>query len=131
MAWLIAGLAACVLYYGLSLTGHGFFKGGGPSLGALVYDLWEAFLCCCLCIGLTVLFREKLNHQGRFARDLAASTYAVYLLHVPVLVALQYAVGHATLGPLMKFFLVTCIAVPVTFAIASALRRLPLARSIL
>ncbi len=131
MAWLITGLAACVLYYGLSLTGHGFFKGGGPSLGAFVYDLWEAFLCCGLCIGLTVLFREKLNHQGRLARDMAASTYAVYLFHVPVLVALQYAVGPAALGPLMKFFLVTLIAVPVTFAIGSALRRTPLARSIL
>jgi peptidoglycan/LPS O-acetylase OafA/YrhL len=84
-----------------------------------------------MCIGLMVLFRERLNRQGRLARDLAASTYAVYLLHVPVLVALQYGIGHGALGPLMKFFVVTLVAVPATFAISGALRRAPLARSIL
>ncbi len=131
MAWLLVGLGACALCYGLFFTGHAFFDGGGPTLGAFAYDLWEAFLCCGMCIGLTVLFRERLNRQGRLARDLAASTYAVYLLHVPVLVALQYAMGGAALGPLMKFFLVTLIAVPATFAIGSALRRAPLARSVL
>ena len=132
MAWLFVGLAAVAFCYGdFVLTGHTNFNGGGPTLGAFAYDLWEAFLCCGICIGLTVLFRERLNRQGRLARDLAASTYAVYLFHVPVLVALQYAAGHAALGPLMKFFLVTLIAVPATFAISSALRRAPFARSVL
>jgi glucan biosynthesis protein C len=129
--WLLVGLAAAAFCYGLFLTGHTYFKGGGPTLGAFIYDLWEAFLCCGMCIGLTVLFRERLNRQGRLARNLAASTYAVYLFHVPVLVALQYAVGHVDLGPLMKFFLITLVAVPATFAIGSAMRRAPLARSVL
>ena len=100
-------------------------------MGAFIFDLWEAFLCCGVCIGFMILFRDRLNHQGRLARDLAASTYAVYLFHVPVLVSLQYALRYAALGPLMKFSLVTLIAVPVTFAISSALRRAPFARSIL
>jgi peptidoglycan/LPS O-acetylase OafA/YrhL len=131
MAWLFVGMAGCAICYGLFSTGHVYFKGGGFTFGAFAYDLWEAFLCCGMCVGLTILFRERLNRQGRLARDLAASTYAVYLLHVPVLVALQYTVGHAGPGPLMKFFLVTLIAVPATFAIGSAMRRVPLARSVL
>ena len=131
MAWLLVGLAACASCYARFFAGLAFFNAGGPTLGAFAFDLWEAFLCCGLCVGLTVLFREGLNHQGRLTSDLAASTYAVYLLHVPILVALQYAVSGALLGPLMKFFLVTLIAVPATFAIGSALRRVPLARSVL
>ena len=131
MSWLAVGCAASATCCLLCLTGHVFFKAGGPGLGAFVFDLWEAFLCCGLCIGLTVLFRERLNFQGRLARDLAASTYAVYLLHVPVLVPLQYAFGNASLGPLTKFFLVTLITIPATFAISSALRRAPLARAVL
>ncbi len=131
MIWLLVGLAAAALCYGLFFTGHAFFNGGGLTMGAFIFDLWEAFLCCGVCIGFMVLFRDKLNHQGRLARDLAASTYAVYLFHVPVLVSLQYALRYAALGPLMKFFLVTLIAIPVTFAIGSALRRAPFARSIL
>jgi peptidoglycan/LPS O-acetylase OafA/YrhL len=131
MKWLLVGFASAAICYGLYFTGHGYFNGGGLTLGAFVFDLWEVFLCCGMCFGLTVLFRERLNRQGRFAKDLAASTYAVYLLHVPVLVAVQYAVGHEAWGPLVKFLLVTLIAVPATFALGSGLRRLPLARSVL
>jgi glucan biosynthesis protein C len=129
--WLLVGLTAAALCYGLFFTGHAYFNKGGPTLGAFIFDLWEAFLCCGMCIGFMVLFRERLNRQGRLARDLAASTYAVYLFHVPVLVPLQYALRYAALGPLTKFFLVTLIAIPATFAIGSALRRAPFARSIL
>jgi peptidoglycan/LPS O-acetylase OafA/YrhL len=131
MVWLMVGLGAATLCYGLFFTGHAYFNKGGPTWGAFFYDLWEAFLCFGLCIGFAVLFREKLNRQGRLARDLAACTYAVYLFHIPVLVPLQYAIRFEPLGPLMKFFLVTLIAIPVTFAIGSALRRAPFARSIL
>jgi hypothetical protein len=46
-------------------------------------------------------------------------------------VALQRGMGHANMGALMKFFLVTLIALPAIFAVGSALRRVPLARSVL
>jgi glucans biosynthesis protein C len=131
MIWLLVGLMTAAFCYGLYFTGHGFFIGGGLRIDAMLFDLWEAFLCCGICIGFLVLFREKLNHQGMLARELAASTYAVYLFHVPVLVSLQYALRYAALSPLMKFFLVTLIAIPITFAISSVLRRAPLARAIL
>jgi peptidoglycan/LPS O-acetylase OafA/YrhL len=131
MTWLVVGLGAAAIRYGFLFFGHAFLNGSGPTPGAFVYDLWEAFLCCGLCVGLTVLFRERLNHQGRLAKDLAASTYAVYLVHVPVLVALQYALGPVALGPLVKFFLVAIVAIPAAFAISSALRRAPLLRSVL
>ena len=62
---------------------------------------------------------------------MAASTYAVYLFHVPVLVALQYGLSHASLGPLIKFLVVTLLAVPITFAMGSALQRVPVVRSVL
>jgi glucans biosynthesis protein C len=131
MTWLIIGIGASVVYCAFSFAGYAFFQRGGLSLLAFGYDLWEAFLCCGLCIGLTVFFREKVNHQGRFAKDLGASTYGAYLVHVPVLMALQYALGRAVLGPLTKFLVVTIIGILVSFAVASALRRAPLVKSVL
>ncbi len=131
MAWLFIGLAASLVYSCLVLGGFHLFRAGGLAWGAFVYDLWESFLCCGICIGFTVLFREKLNRQGRLARNLGASTYGVYLFHVPVLVALQYALAPAGLGPLTAFLLVVVVAIPVTFALADLWRRAPLARSIL
>jgi peptidoglycan/LPS O-acetylase OafA/YrhL len=131
MAWFYVGLAASAICLGLFSAGIRYFNGGGPTLGAFIFDLWESFLCCGLCIGFIVLFREGLNGQGRFLRDLAASTYGVYLFHVPVLVAFQYALAGAAFGPLTKFLLVLIMAIPATFALAAGLRRVPLARSVL
>jgi peptidoglycan/LPS O-acetylase OafA/YrhL len=129
--WLLVGSAAAACCYVLWLTGHKYFSGGGFNVQSLVYDFWEAFLCSGLCIGLLVLFRENLNSQGRLARNLAGSTYAVYLFHVPVVVFLQYAIWHIDMAVIIKFAIVTLTAIPMTFLISSYIRRLPLARRVL
>ena len=49
----------------------------------------------------------------------------------PVLPGRTPTSDTAALGPLGKFFLVPVIAIPAAFAIGGALRRAPLARSIL
>ncbi|MGA2957695.1 MAG: acyltransferase [Thermodesulfobacteriota bacterium] len=129
--WLLLGLAAAACCYVLRLTGHTYFSGGGLKVQSLVYDIWEAFLCSGLCIGLLVLFREKLNFQGPLAKNLAASTYAVYLFHVPVIVALQYAMWHTDMAAITKFAIVSAAAVPLTFFIGNYVRQLPFVRRIL
>ena len=128
--WLLVGLAAVACYYGLFLVGHPYFSPGGLNVQSLVYDFWEAFLCSGLCIGLLVLFRENLNFQGTLAKNLAASTYAVYVFHVPVVVFLQYAISHADMAAIIKFAMVTVAAIPLTFLISSYIRRLPFARRV-
>jgi peptidoglycan/LPS O-acetylase OafA/YrhL len=127
----MVGLAAAACCYGLWLTGYPYFSAGGLNGQSLAYDLWEAFLCIGLCIGLLVLFRESLNSQGGLARNLAASTYAVYLFHVPVVVFLQYAIQHTDIAAIIKFAIVTLAAIPLTFFISGYIRRLPLARRVL
>jgi hypothetical protein len=39
----------------------------------LVFALWESVFCCGMCIGLLVLFRERVNVQNRWSRALAAA----------------------------------------------------------
>ena len=129
--WLLFGLAAAVCCYGLQLTGHIYFSAGGFKAQSLLYDIWEAFLCSGLCIGLLVLFREKLNFQGPLARNLAASTYAVYLFHAPVIVTLQYAIWHTDMTAIAKFAIVTLAAIPSSFFLSIYIRRFPLVRRIL
>ena len=60
-----------------------------------IYPIWESLLCCGICIGLLVLFREKLNVQGRWGRMMAENQYAAYLFHVPVVILIQLAVAGA------------------------------------
>lgn len=98
-------------------------------------DLWvpyEAFLCVSLCAGLLVLFREKFDRQGPFLATLSANAYSVYIVHFPIVVALQYAIHPAHLHPLACFVIVAVCALPISFLAAHfGLRRLPYARSIL
>lgn len=91
-------------------------------LGLLV-PLWESLLCCGMCIGLTVLFRDMVNAQGPVGREMARSTYTAYMIHVFVVILFQYLALGLIASPFIKFLLVTLITVPVAFLLASLIRR--------
>jgi glucan biosynthesis protein C len=129
--WLMIGLTGIAYCYALWLTGHRYFSAGGFNISSLVYALWESFLCSGLCIGLLVFFRENLNSQGTLEKNLAGSTYSVYLFHVPVVVFLQYAIWRTDTSAIIKFVIVVLAAIPLTFLISGYIRRLPIAKRLL
>jgi hypothetical protein len=135
LGWLGVGLAAAAWRYAYSLSGLTVLSASGTSwpglASGLFWSTWEALLCVGLSIGLVVLFRECANRQGRLLRLLAANTYGVYLIHVLLIVGLQFAVAGADLPPLAKFAVVTLVGVPLCFLVADGLRRLPGLRRIL
>ncbi|WP_232667244.1 acyltransferase family protein [Pseudonocardia sp. TRM90224] len=93
--------------------------------------LWEAIFAVSMAIGLTVLFRERFNKQGRLGRFLSRNAFAVYVLHPIVLVSISYAlIGLHTLAA-VKFLVVAVIAVPACWALAAAVRAIPGAKQIL
>ena len=120
--WLTTGIILAVLYYLLAPL---------KLFPYSIYPFWEMFLCTGLCIGIPVIFREKLNRQGIISRELAACTYGVYLGHVPILVSMQYAFASINLGPNIKFVSITLLATIATFTLITVLRRLPFVRTIL
>jgi hypothetical protein len=81
----------------------GYALAGGFNWLALCYALWESFVVVGLGIGLLVLFRQRWNHQGRLAKELAADVYTVYLMHPVVLVGFAYAFSVVALYPLLKW----------------------------
>jgi glucans biosynthesis protein C len=137
MVWLAIGLAAAALPYTVSILRSltsieiDLFDGGGLSLAALVWSTTEALICVGLCVGLLTVFREHVNQQGALLRQLAASSYIVYIIHVFPVVGLQTALARSNMPPLAKFGLVSAIAVPLCFLIAYGLRKLPGVRRVL
>ncbi len=83
LVWLSIGLTLAVAWYFYALVGKNYLRLTDIQIG-IIYPIWESFLCCGMCIGLTVLFREYLNSQGHFGSILAKSQYAAYIFHVPV-----------------------------------------------
>jgi fucose 4-O-acetylase-like acetyltransferase len=129
--WLRVGLVAAALPYVATIL-DGFtpaeidvFEGGGLSLDALVWSTIEAFICVGLSVGLLTLFRERVNRQGALGRQLAAGSYGVYIIHIFPVIGLQMALADASLAPLAKFGVVTLLALPLCFALAYLLRKVP------
>jgi peptidoglycan/LPS O-acetylase OafA/YrhL len=112
--WLATGLVLSVVAAVYMLWLRPLFPVSRAAWG-VIYPVWESLLCCGLCIGLTVLFRERLNYQGKLGKTLAQRQYGAYIWHVVVVVVLQAILLHLALPPIVKFALVTLVAVPVTF----------------
>jgi glucan biosynthesis protein C len=130
IAWLAAGLAAAAAWYTYDLGLLPFLALSDTAMG-IVYPLWEILLCLGMCIGLTVVFREAANFQGRLGKVLADNQYSAYFWHPLLIVAVQMAALAVPAAPLAKFALVTAVGVPLVFAWSWLLRLLRPVRAVL
>lgn len=105
---------------------------GSFTLPALAHSVWEALMCVSISIGLLALFQGRFNTQGRIAKALADNAFAVYLIHIPVIVTVQYLLMGVELHPLAKFAIVALIGVPASFLLSHfVVRKLPYAKMVL
>jgi glucan biosynthesis protein C len=105
---------------------------GGLTLASLIGSTWEAFMCVSMCIALLALFKNRFSSQGRIVKVMADNSFTVYLIHIPIIVFLQYLLIGVPIDPLIKFAIVGAIGVPLVFAISHfGIRRLPYAKYIL
>lgn len=75
---------------------------------------------------LGVLFRENLNGTSELARLLAENSYAAYIFHYPIVLAVQFSLDSIVIfGAGGKFITVSILAVAMTYTISFWLRKLP------
>jgi len=135
--WMNIGILSILCFPVLAILG-GALKGeslkftGGFYWQSFAYATWESFVCMGMTIGLLSLFKRKYNTQNRLTKVLSKNAYAVYLIHAPVIVSLSYAVQNILIYPLLKFALVSIIAIPLCFIISHYfVIRIPYAHKIL
>jgi glucan biosynthesis protein C len=121
-AWLYAGILLAGMWFLYDLWLADVLLINNVVWG-LIHPAWEALLCVSMCIGVTVLFRDRINFSGTLAREMALSTYAAYMLHVFIAVFFQLLVRGLEVGPLIKFALVSLVTVPASFFLGSLIRR--------
>lgn len=128
-SWLIVG-ALLILLFPVLAIGTGALEDNTPFKGgwhwqAFVSAAWESFVCVSMCVGAIYAFRRWANRQGNLARFLSRNAYAAYLIHEPVIVALAMVLSGVMLYPLLKFALVSLVAVPLCFALSALIRKIP------
>jgi fucose 4-O-acetylase-like acetyltransferase len=104
---------------------------GGVNELSLALSLLEGFLSVSMVITILAWFRRRFNHQGRLARIMAESSFAVYVLHPAIIIPLPLALSGIKMNLSLKFLLVAPLAVALCYLSAYGLRKLPLARSML
>ncbi|WP_017299503.1 acyltransferase family protein [Nodosilinea nodulosa] len=105
--------------------------GGWDWRSLLAFSIWEQFMCVAIIISLLVWCREKLNFQTNLTKTMASNTYAVYVVHTPVLTLLIFALRNVMLESVIKCILVTPIAIAFCFLVGHIVRQLPFAKQIL
>ncbi len=140
VAGFVTAVVAGVLLFPLAFSGQLFTleltlaldnSMGNGHWQSAVYALWDSTFAVGLCLGLITLFRRFINGQGSFGRFLSRHSYAVYLIHIPIIVFLAYALRGIDLGSLLKFGMAAVIIVPICFAVAYVVRKIPLASRVL
>ncbi|MDT0305200.1 acyltransferase family protein [Streptomonospora wellingtoniae] len=128
--WLGAGSALAAAHFVAEPWLGGVYATGGWNAGSLLWSTTETLMSTALSIGLLIAFREWVAGPSRLVRALAPVAFTVYVLHVPVVVALQYAVSGAPAGPLAAFGVVAAVGVVAGFALAWCVRRIPYLRAL-
>ena len=105
---------------------------GGPHWQSAAFCFWEAFFCLGISLGLIVLFRDRFNQAGPFSQWMSHNSFAAYLFHTPLLVAVTLALQRFSAPPLVKFVVAGALAVPITFFLSGfVLREIPVLRRVL
>lgn len=125
--WLAAAVVSLAVMFAAYPAVLG--PGRGPAPLVCAYYLGRTFLCLGV-VGLLAALathgQRKTAPPGRLSRTLAASSYHVYLLHMPVAVILQYALLDAALSMYAKFGAVWLGSVVVCIAASNLWRRVTL-----
>jgi ABC-type multidrug transport system fused ATPase/permease subunit len=139
IAGLIAAAVAALVLFPLAFSGRPFALDptalansfGNGHWQSAVYSLWDSIFAVGMCLGLVTLFRSTVNRQSKLGSFLSRHSYAVYILHIPVIVVVAYALRGIRMAPLAKFGLASLVAVPASFAVAYLVGKIPIASGIL
>jgi peptidoglycan/LPS O-acetylase OafA/YrhL len=96
--------------------------------GNLVIDLFSYFavvlVVATVCLGFAAVFLRFGSARSAFTDSLSENAYAIYLVHYPFVVWLQYALLGATLPAVVKGVLVFASALLLSWGVAVGTRRM-------
>ncbi|MDA0814419.1 MAG: acyltransferase family protein [Verrucomicrobia bacterium] len=104
---------------------------GGWHWQALGFALWEQFAGVGLSLGALAFFSRKLDFENALMRWLAERSFAVYVLHAPVLVALAMFFRALPQNMYGLAALLTATGLLASYIVADFIRRIPVFRTFL
>lgn len=91
------------------------------------------FLNTLICASIAVIgvFSTYFNKKNKTLQWLAANAYTVYLIHFPIVIWLQYSLLKVEWHAAAKFGVVTTLALVISWACSSLIRKIPILGKVL
>ena len=135
--WLVDGIVLGFIFW-LALvivateSGNTAALEGGLTWQSAGFSVWESFVAVAMSIGLIAVFRKKFNHQSKLVKTLSDNSFAVYMFHPLIIVAVTLLLSPVALYPIIKWLLLCVICVPLCFAATHfGFRKIPLLKNVL
>lgn len=122
-------LLAIIIIGGKTAAPETFF--GGWHWQSFCYAVWEQLAGVGLSLGLLALFSRRCNIESPILRWLSDRSFAVYVLHAPVIIALGMLFRALPQNMYALVALLTITGLAASYAVADIARRLPGLRRIL
>ena len=124
-------LVATIIVFPIAISGGATNVAGYGSWQSAVYAVWDSTVAVGMSLGLITLFRDRFNWSGSFTRFLQRHSYSVYVIQAPIIVFVVVALMGLSLEHLLKFGLAAAITVPLCFAAAYLVLKIPFASRVL
>lgn len=133
IGFLMAAFAG-VFLFPLAFTGKMFSVAVTPALNnamgaghwqSALYALWDSIFSVGLCLVLVTFFRRFFDKKCTVGSVMSQQSYAVYIIHTPIIVFLAYLMRGISVGSLAKFGVASILAVFISFVLAFAIKKIP------
>lgn len=117
----------CLLALGIYLRDGGEWN----DFVAQWFGIYESLLCVFISFGLLWLFREYSNWSSKFWQWCTVQAYGAYIVHLLLMIALQYAVDGIWMGAFGKFMFTGVVTTIASFGLTWLLRMIPGVKNVL
>ena len=120
-------MGAVALVIGVAFCVGNYLRDGGAWNLLVVqwFGVYESLLCVFLCFGLLWLFRVCANRPNALMNWCARQAYGAYIVHLFVLLGIQFATDGLVMPGIVKFFMIAITATVLSFVLTYLLRLIP------
>lgn len=128
--WMITAFMAIplIIFTWMYITAHPdqiIYFIGGFNFKAMFYAYWEAFVCVGLCIFILSGFKVYFNKYHLLTTKMTADTYAAYIIHPLIVVAITILLEAFAIHPIYKLIVLAIFSVLLSFVFGHLIRMVP------
>ena len=127
----VLAILASVTLFPIAVIGSNSAWIGHGTWQSAVFALWDSIFAVGISLALITFFRRFLDGGKKIGRFLTRHSFAVYVLHVPVIVFLILALSGLQAAALVKFGLAAIVCLPVSFGVSWLIRKIPYVNKVL